>query len=442
MKKQVQVYTLLGVLIASITTVIVLKRPLYYALGLTTIVGWLLLKDRKEFFNCLPDNLRKIKLIMALMSLIGFTIPLIMASGMLPTLIYYMSSAMVNKNILLSAFLIATLLSLILGTAIGALTLIVPIFISLSIQGGVSLPLIVGALLSGAYFGDRASILSSSLHLVASVTETNYRKNIGLLFKSSIIPYALALIIYGVLGRNIRILPDMLLENKIIFDYYQVTLWLLLPFLIMMVLLLLKTHILKALSVLTLSSLVILVFRGSGPLTIINIMINGYTSGHVLLEDFIQTSGFLNMTNVLWVIFFSALLNTILEADHLMLYIIAPFVKNIKSENHLYHRTGWLSLIICMITCSQAMTAMITGKYMAPYFNKMAIDRSYLAMAISNVGVNLVALIPWNVNALMVLSITGVRATEYFIFAVFLWMLSLYTLLHRPIKVSKIVEEK
>ena len=434
MKKRIQVYTLLGILITAIVTVIVMKKPLYLALGITNIFGWFLLKDRKEFIKCLPDNLRKIKLIMLLMSLIGITIPLIMASGMLPTLIYYMSSAMVNKNILLSAFLIATLLSLVLGTAIGALTLIVPIFISLSIQGGISLPLIVGALLSGAYFGDRASILSSSLHLVASVTETDYRKNIGLLFKSSLLPYGLALFIYGLLGREIKILPGMLMENKIIFDYYQVSLWLLLPFLVMMVLLLLKTPILKALSVLTVSSLLILVIRGVGLLEILKMMIAGYTSGHVLLEDFIKTSGFLNMTNVLWVILLSAFLNTILEADHLMVYIIGPFVKNIKNKNNLYHRTGFLSLIICMITCSQAMTAMITGKYMAPYFDKMSVDRSYLAMAISNVGVNLVALIPWNVNALMVLSITGVPATKYFIFAVFLWLLSAYTLIHRPIK--------
>ena len=143
------------------------------------------------------------------------------------------------------------------------------------------------------------------------------------------------------------------------------------------------------------------------------------------------------MINVILVIFFSGILNSLLEADDLIQYLIAPFVSVLPTKSRLLLNTGLLSILLSMVTCSQAMTAMISGKYLAPYYDNFKLKRELLVMMIANTGLNVVSIIPWNVNGIMIKQLSGVSPFAYAPLSFFLISLTVITLALYPWLISK-----
>lgn len=432
-KRKKKAYWIIMSLIISVIYAISTNIPLFTAILATVIIAFIMSDHKSEIPSLVFHNLKAIRKTIILLFLISITLPLMMGCGALPTFIVMFSELMIGQNILLAAFILATMLSLLLGTAIGTLTILIPLFMSLAFQMDISLPMLTGALLSGAYFGDRTSPLASGLHLASTVTDTDFRKNIPLLLKSSVIPYSLTLILFFIMGRPFVIDANMLSQNQIIMDVFVTKFYLLLPLVMMIVLLIFKVPINKVLSLVAITSAFLLLSKGGGGLELLKFMYYGYHTDHAVLSSMLKTTGLLGMINVLLVILFSACLNGILEADALIDVIIEPFMRNVKSEASLIRNTALLGLILSMITCSQAMTAMVTGKYLKGKYDEMNLPRELLVMAIANVGLNVVGLIPWNVNGLVIRQLTGISAVQYVPFSFFLTLLSLFTIFLYPV---------
>ncbi len=431
-KRKKKAYVIVLGLILSVTLAISLNIPLYFAILSTDILAYSLSTHKVAVPELIFHNLKAVKKTVVLLFLISITLPLMMGCGALPTFIVHFSEMMIGQNLLLSAFILATILSMLLGTAIGTLTILIPLFISLAFQMDVSLPLLTGALLSGAYFGDRTSPLASGLHLASSVTDTDFRSNMPLLLKSSIIPYVMTLIIFYIMGKPFIIEGQMLSQNAVIATVFGIKFYLLLPLLMMILLLILKVPINKVLTLVGITSAALLYAKGANTESLLDFMVHGYHIDHVILGSMLKTTGLFSMVNVILVILLSACLNGILEADLLIDVIIEPFMKNVKTEAQLIRNTALLGLVLSMITCSQAMTAMITGKYLKDKYDAFQIPRTLLVMAIANVGLNVVGLIPWNVNGLVIKQLTGISAVQYVPFTFFLTLLSLFTIFIYP----------
>ncbi|GAU77917.1 Na+/H+ antiporter NhaC family protein [Fusibacter sp. 3D3] len=431
-KKKRKAYIVISGLIISVTLAISLDVPLYFAILSTVILAYTLSTHKADVPELVLHNLIAIRKTVILLFLISITLPLMMGCGALPTFIVHFSEMMIGQNLLLAAFVLATLLSMLLGTAIGTLTILIPLFMSLAFQMDIALPLLTGALLSGAYFGDRTSPLASGLHLASSVTHTDFRKNMPLLLKSSIIPYVITLIIFYMMGKPFIIDAQMLIQNTVIATVFGIKFYLLLPLIMMILLLIFKVPINRVLTLVAITSAFLLYAKGAATRELVDYMLYGYHTDHLILGSMLKTTGLFSMVNVLLVILLSACLNGILEADLLIDVIIEPFMKNVKTEAQLIRNTALLGLVLSMITCSQAMTAMITGKYLKDKYDAFQVPRSLLVMAIANVGLNVVGLIPWNVNGLVIKQLTGISAVQYVPFTFFLTLLSLFTILIYP----------
>ena len=437
MNKPFKTYLLIAILLTSVTVVIFFDKPLFLGIAFTCAIGALLVTEKYKLPKLIIANTVSVYKTMLLMFLISITIPVLMSSGTLPTLIYHVSSLMVNNNLLLSAFISATLLSMILGSAIGTLTILLPLFTSIVFQAGIPFPILIGALISGVYIGDRCSPLSSGLHLLSSITETDYVKNMKLLLLSAVPPFIISLIFFATFGRNTIITSEMIASNGLLIEYYDITLWRLLPLVAMIFMLLIKQPITRVLTVVFTLCAIITILDGVTIRVFFQSLFNGYETPYAELTSFIKTSGFKQMINVILVIFLSGVLNSILEADHLIGYIITPFTSHLTTKRQLMRNAGLLSILLSMVTCSQAMTSMIGGKYLAPYFDKMQIKRELLVLATANTGLNIVALIPWNVNGIMIKQLTDVSPLDYLVYSVFVVLLTIFTLLIYPLFVKE-----
>ena len=429
-----KLFFLIIVLMTSISCVIVLDLPLFWGLFTTCIIGFFPIKYKRHLPKLILHNTKSVFKTMLLMFMISITLPVLMSSGTLPTLIFHVSGWMVGHNLLISAFWVSLMLSMVLGSAIGTLTILLPLFSSIAIQSGMNYPLLIGALISGIYIGDRCSPISSALHLLSELTETDYRKNVKSLITSALIPFVLTSILFLTIGSESKITTQMVSEITKLNLKFDISLWRILPLALMLALIIIRQPIARVLGIVFLICSTMTLVQGIEFYSLFEYLIQGYEN---MDFTYIRTSGFKQMINVILVILLSGILNSYLEADSLINPMISPFTTHIKSKRHLLFNTGLLSMILCMITCSQAMTSIITGKYLSPYFDKHHIPKEYLVMACSNTGLSIVAMIPWNVNGIMISELSGIKTLDYFGYSYFILILLFFSLFVYPVLLDK-----
>lgn len=132
--------------------------------------------------------------------LIGMMCALWRASGTVPSVICYASEAITPETFLVMAFVLNCLVSMVTGTAFGTSAIMGVVCMTIGQAAGVPLALLGGAIVSGAYFGDRCSPVSTSALLVSELTGTTVPGNISGMLRTAAVPFVLCCIVYFALG--------------------------------------------------------------------------------------------------------------------------------------------------------------------------------------------------------------------------------------------------
>ena len=143
----------------------------------------------KELLRMCLTGGKKSLIVLRIFILIGGIIATWMAAGTIPTIVFYGIKLIHPKLFIFSAFLVTCVVSLLIGTSLGTASTIGIAIMIMARSGEVYLPLVAGAILSGAYLGDRNSPMSSSANLVAEISNTDLYKNISNMIRTSIIPF-------------------------------------------------------------------------------------------------------------------------------------------------------------------------------------------------------------------------------------------------------------
>ncbi|WP_207647561.1 Na+/H+ antiporter NhaC family protein [Caminicella sporogenes] len=440
-KKQINMqstYVVILITLISIITAILLHLPIYLGLltGLLTASFFSIINGYsiKDVFKMFFSGIKNVYTVLIMLSLIGMLISIWMASGTIPSMIYYGFKYLSNTNIILAAFLTCSIISMILGTALGTISTVGSAFLSLSIGLNIPLPLLVGAVVSGAYLGDRTSPMSSSLNLTATMTETNVIDNIKHMQYTTIPVFISTFLIYWYLGNkfiNTNTNGIKHFQNLFISTFNIGFISLVPPALILICAVIFKMSIVKSIFIGLLSSVFISLYINNLTLTnLLKIAVYGYYPLNKEISKIMSGSGFISMINVLLVIIFSTGLNGILEDTKMIKPLIEKISYSIKNFKDLIYKTALLSFIISVITCNQTLSSIIPGQYLKQIYDKFEIPKSTLARTISDSGIITVPLIPWNVNAILVSSIMKISAIKYIPFAFFCYLLPLFTLIY------------
>lgn len=138
--------------------------------------------------------------VMQIFLLIGWLTAMWQASGIIPMIIAS-SIELINPNLfIICAFLITSCVSMLLGTSLGTVGTIGIVLITIAKTGNLPVDIVAGAIMAGAYLGDRNSPLSSSASLVAALTHTKVNSNIPIMFKDSIPALIISCILYILLS--------------------------------------------------------------------------------------------------------------------------------------------------------------------------------------------------------------------------------------------------
>ncbi|MBN2897873.1 MAG: hypothetical protein JXO44_03765 [Clostridia bacterium] len=425
-------------LIVSITFAFIVNLPIY--IGILASICYIFFIAKKYGYETMAllylirSSFKTVKTVLFMLILIAAILPLWMVSGTLPTLIYYSFIHLSSLNVPLAAFAISTLLSLMLGTFIGTLSIVGPLFMSLAMGLNIPPALMASALISGSAVGDRLSPISSNFHLICASCGSEINKTIVATIKTNLPALIITFTFYALSGQHYQLdvsgYSNIASVLSLLESHFQIHFAMILPmFLLLMLILSKKLPIVASFLVTFFCSIGFYIFVGLDITALPSLILSGYHPDLPDLSQLISGSGIASMIAVPIIILCSAYLNDLLKHTHLMSQALDRLSSGPMTLKKLYLKTEFLSILVTIISCNQSLTAIITGQHFQKQFDDFSINRSQLARVIADTGSLVITVIPWNLNALVASSITGVLSIHYIPYMVYVYVLLLITTL-------------
>ena len=417
-----------GVFLAGVVVCLVLGRSLIWALllglALFSLLGLKKGFSLRQLAAMAWRQGRDSLIVVPVFLLIGMVTALWRASGTISFFLYYGLEGLRPASFLLVAFLLSAVLSFALGTCYGVTGTAGVVLITLARSGGVDLAVTAGAILSGAYFGDRCSPMSSCATLVAACTGTELYKNVREMLKTALLPTLLTVLAFGVLSRLYpiqRMDSDVLSALRENFDLHWTVL---LPAVLMLVLPLAKVPVKWAMAASAATAFVLTVaLQGLPVQEALRTAILGYAPRQAELAGILSGGGLVSMVTSGAVVFITSLYAGILEG----IDALAPakdWVERLARRVGLFPAAVLVSTAVVSVFCNQAVMVMIDAQLLADSYEARGASRTELAMDIANSGVTIAGLVPWSIAITVPLSMLDV-GTEAIPWCVLLYMIPL-----------------
>lgn len=383
---------MIGCLVKGITMVAAL------IVGLILFIGVAIRRGHKlsEVITMGIDGLKDALLVILVMFVIGFITGIWRTSGTIAFFVYYGIKLITPSMFLVITFVLCCLLSYALGTSFGVAGTVGVIFMTLARTGNVNEIITAGVIMSGIYFGDRNSPVSSSAILVAGITHTDIIDNVKLMVKTGIVPWTITLIIYGVLSfeHPIKAVDDSFL--KMLGDEFSVSYWTCIPAVLMILLPLLKVKVLNAMIFSIISGIAVSYFvQGSAVDVIIKSMIFGYKSTGGL--DFVMNGGgMLSMIEVVFIVGLSCMYSGIFAGTK-MLEPMQTKITAMADKIGVFPAMVITSFITLGVFCNQTIATMMCNDLNLKCYNEGHKGDVERAIDMENSVIVLAGIVPWTI---------------------------------------------
>ncbi|MEM9161882.1 MAG: Na+/H+ antiporter NhaC family protein [Cyanobacteria bacterium P01_F01_bin.4] len=366
--------------------------------------------------------------VFSILLLIGGLISTWLAAGTVPALVYYGTELIQPRYFVLSAFVLTGVVSTLIGTSFGAAgTIGLALMIVARGSNFANLNLVAGAIIAGAYVGDRCSPLSSSAHLIATITQTPIYANLKNMLLTAWGPLLLSLGIYGGLSvtHPLGTMADSIGPAiAIAVKLHWVTQ---MPALLIMVLAVLRVEVkLTMVASLLLASALALGLQKYGLGDLLGFTLVGFHIDDPVLQPMLRGGGVWSMAKVCTIVMLSTGLAGMLAGTQ-SLAIVEGWLRHLHRPRSLFAGTIGVSLISGAFGCSQTISILLTHQLTHQQYERQGCDRRRLAVDLENTSVVLSPLIPWNIAGLV--PATVVMADPGFIpYAVYLYLIPLWNL--------------
>jgi NhaC family Na+:H+ antiporter len=350
-----------------------------------------------DVFKMMKQGAKSALIVLKILLLIGILTAVWRASGTISYIIYYGITLISAKYFILSAFLLTCIVSFLLGSSFGTVGTIGVVLVILAKSGQVDLHVAAGAIIAGAYFGDRCSPMSSSANLVASLTSTELHTNIKNMLKG-IYPFILALVGYTYLS---YLYPLTFTDNQVavaIAASFNLDIITLLPAVIMLLPVFFRIKVQIPMLVSILSGIIIaLVWQHQTFYDMLKYILLGYTiSEDALLGKILTGGGLYSMLKVSLIVLISSAYSGIFAQTGL-LKNIEDTLERLSQKITVYSTIIITSLGTAAFACNQTLAVMLTHQLEHKIYKRRQIPNTALALDLENTVIVLSAIIPWNI---------------------------------------------
>lgn len=361
--------------------------------------------------------------------IIGAVTALWRSGGTIAFFLYYGLRGIPPELFVLVAFLLSAGLSFALGTSYGVCGTAGVVLMTLARSGGVDLAVAAGAVVSGAYFGDRCSPMSSCANLVAGCTGTKLYSNVREMLRTALLPTLLSVLVYWLLSLRH---PVTAVDESVLLalrDGFSLAWPVLVPAAVMLVLPLLRMPVKWAMAISAASALAVTVTLQGLPLgEALRAALLGYVPREAELAGILSGGGVISMTTASGIVFITSLYAGILEGIDALAPVRAR-VEQLAERLGLFSATALVSLLIVAVFCNQSVAIIMGEQLMGESYRKRGASRQTLAIDMANSAVVLAAWIPWSIAVSVPLSMLGadMRATPYAVLVFLIPLCYLFT---------------
>lgn len=364
-------------------------------------------------------------------------------SGVIPAFVHY-GIQILNPNYFLpAAIIISAIISVATGSSWNTTATIGLAFMGIGSALGFSAPITAGAVISGAYFGDKMSPLSDTTNLAPAMAGTDLVTHIRYMTITTVPSIIITIIVFTLIGLfgDINTTAESTLDiSSDILARFNITPWLMLVPLITLGLIIAKVDAVISILVGALAGGVFaLIFQPHIVAEIAGVAtLDGYSSylgvfrgltegaslggDHEVLGDLLKSSGMSGMMTTIWLIISAMFFGGAMQSAGFLRRISQAIVSLTTSAAGLIASTIGTGFFLNITASDQYLAIVIPGKMYKDIYKERGLAPENLSRSLEDSGTVTSALIPWNTCGAFQSKALGVATEEYFIYAIFNWL--------------------
>jgi NhaC family Na+:H+ antiporter len=402
--------------------------PLIMGVGITAVFGILHGHKWADIQQGMISSVAVALPVLGIFMLVGMTIGTWIASGTVPLLTKVGLDILTPAGFLPLTCIICAIVSVFTGTSWGTVGTIGLALLGIGESLGIPSHFTAGAIVSGAWFGDKMSPLSDTTNFTAAITGTNLYTHMRNMLPTTVPALSISLILYTYLGHaytstlagldNVQILKQFLTAS------FVLNFWVLLPPFVISMCIWKKMEPMPCMFLgVFAASLVAYFLQGMPVSEILQVMMNGYISdsGNPAIDNLLSKGGLMSMTWVITLIMIAMAFGGVLEKTGCFDAILSSVMRFLKGRIALIFATMFAT--VSFNFASNAFIAYtIPGRMFTPVFRGRGLSTCNVSRILEDGATMSAPLIPWNSGAVFVSGTLGVPTIIYAPFAFCNWI--------------------
>lgn len=404
------------------------------ATAVSVLISMLFYKGRwKDFELAIVNNISNVSTALIILLIIGALSGSWIISGIVPTLIYYGVKIIHPDFFLASTCIICALVSVMTGSSWTTIATIGIALLGIGKAQGFDDGWIAGAIISGAYFGDKISPLSETTVLASSITETPLFSHIRYMLITTVPSILITLVIFTVAGFSLNVTDTekMIEFSTLLQEKFTITPWLLIVPVITGIMIARKIpSVITLFTSAALAGVFALIFQpgllheiagtGSvGGLSLVKGLFMTYYgetslgTGNTVITDLVSTRGMAGMLNTVWLIVCAMCFGGAMTASGMLGSITTVFVRMMKSAVSVVSSTVFSGLFLNLTTADQYISIVLTGNMFRDVYKKKGYESRLLSRTTEDAVTVTSVLIPWNSCGMTQATVLNVSTLTY-----------------------------
>ena len=382
----------------------------------------------RTFETQIKATLGEVSITLVILLCVGMRAGSWMISGIVPTLIYYGVQIMSPQFFLVSACIVCALVSVLSGSSWTTIATIGVALLGIGHALGVSEAWTAGAIISGAYFGDKMSPLSDTTILASSATGTDLFVHIRYMVYTTVPTFLIAIIIFLIagLGRDAGTAVQVGDYTEGLSQTFNISLWtLLVPLLtgiliarrVPSLIVLFVSSIMAGVMALILQPHILNEIAGSDSL-IKGLAITYYgatavETGNASLNELVSTSGMAGMLHTIWLILCAMCFGASMVASRMIESITGVILRFIRSRVSLVSSTVGTGIFLNITTGDQFISIVLNADIYKDVYKQEGYESRLLSRTTEDAATVTSVLIPWNTCGMTQSTVLGVPTLTY-----------------------------
>jgi len=392
----------------------------------------------KEIYN----NLKSVLVPVLILFLVGALAGTWLISGVIPAMVYYGLQVLSAEIFLPAAVIISAIISIATGSSWTTSATVGIALVGVGTALGIPPGMVAGAVISGAYFGDKMSPLSDTTNLAPAMAGTDLFTHIKYMSLTTVPTLLVTLLVFTIISLNLTTTGDTDLSEmfSVIEQTFYITPWLFaIPVTVVGLILLKVKPLLALLSGVVLAAIFAVYFQSNVVLQISGSYIDSISqavlteveivTSHDALNELFASGGMEGMIWTILLIVSAMVFGGVMDGIGALGVITEYLLKRTKTTLDLFFAAVASCLGLNIIASDQYLAIVIPGKMFKKAFEEKNLAPENLSRTLEDSGTVTSVLIPWNTCGAYQSSVLGVSVSEYFIFAIFNYLSPITTLL-------------